>query len=53
MVSPTVAYLRFDPPHVGPMDGKEYAAKRPNAQARQEASARRANRVATRMARAH
>ncbi|MBX9649241.1 MAG: hypothetical protein K2X57_19545 [Xanthobacteraceae bacterium] len=46
-------YLDHDPPHVGPIDGKEYAAKRPNAQARQEASARRANRGATRMARAH
>jgi hypothetical protein len=45
-------YLDHDPPHVGPIDGKEYAAKRPNAQARQEASVKRANRVATRMARA-
>jgi hypothetical protein len=46
-------YLDHDPPHVGPMDGKEYAAKRPSAQARQEAATKRANRVATRMARAH
>ena len=46
-------YLDHDPPHVGPMDGKEYAAKRPNAQARQEASVKRTSRIATRMARAH
>ncbi len=46
-------YLDHDPPHVGPIDGKEYAAKRPGANARQEASVKRTNRVATRMARAH
>ncbi len=46
-------YLDHDPPHVGPVDGKEYIAKRPNANVRQEAATKRANRVATRMARAH
>ena len=47
-------YLDHDPPHVGPIDGKEYADKRPGARnARQEASVKRTNRVATRMARAH
>jgi hypothetical protein len=46
-------YLDHDPPHVGPIDGKEYAAKRPGANARQEVAAKRTNRVATRVARAH
>ena len=32
-------YLDRDPPHVGPTDGKEYAAKRPGARARQAQSA--------------
>ena len=32
-------YLDRDPPHVGPMDGKEYAAKRPGAKSRQADSA--------------
>ena len=32
-------YLDRDPPHVGPTDGKEYAAKRPGAKARQAQSA--------------
>ena len=32
-------YLDRDPPHVGPTDGKEYAAKRPSARARQAQSA--------------
>ncbi len=32
-------YLDRDPPHVGPVDGKEYAAKRPGAKSRQAGSA--------------
>jgi len=32
-------YLDRDPPHVGPVDGKEYAAKRPGAKSRQADSA--------------
>ena len=40
-------YLDRDPPHVGPMDGKEYAAKRPGAKSRQaDTAAKPAHRAA-------
>jgi hypothetical protein len=51
-------YLDRDPPHVGPMDGKEYADKRGSPKPRQEAAAKprsriASNRIASREARAH
>lgn len=38
-------YLDHDPPHVGPIDGKEYADKHPNAARRAEAASKPAHRV--------
>jgi hypothetical protein len=38
-------YLDHDPPHVGPIDGKEYADKHPGAARRAEASSRPAHRA--------
>jgi hypothetical protein len=38
-------YLDHDPPHVGPVDGKEYIAKRSGAKVRQEAAAKPRGRI--------